>query len=418
MSTAPAVPEDAADAGEIAAALREAPFVRVVAAADGDALAASGVLARACREHSTPFQVRVDSVPDPTPGEGDDLVLGVGVSGGDVALAGADPASLVAADAVRQLGVDPDPMLALAGVASANHPLDAGEAATLLDAARQRTTVERRPGLATPTADLADGLAHSTLVHASVSGDPEAARATLSELGVPSDPTDEDRRRLASWLAIESTASSARAAEAVERALRPYATPDAPFATLDGFGDALDAVARERPGTGVALAIRGDGLRSAVLDAWRDHARAVHEALTAATTGRYDGVFVARVDVDGVDPGRLGTVARLCRDFQSPEPVVLVVSAAADAGIEGAAAAARVEGAAAAARVEGAAAAARVEGAAAAASTDDAPLADAMREAVQSVDADGSSAGDARRATARFDDGEVSRFVTAFREAL
>jgi len=135
-------------------------------------------------------------------------------------------------------------------------------------------------------------------------------------------------------------------------------------------------------------------LRSAVLDAWRDHARAVHEALTAATTGRYDGVFVARVDVDGVDPGRLETVARLCRDFRSPEPVVLVVSAAAAAGIEGAAAAA---------------------------STDDAPLAGAMREAVQSVDADGSSAGDARRATARFDGAvemEVSRFVTAFREAL
>ena len=37
---------------------------------------------------------------------------------------------------------------------------------------------------------------------------PEAARAVLSELGIPSDPTDEDRRRLASWLAIEATASS------------------------------------------------------------------------------------------------------------------------------------------------------------------------------------------------------------------
>jgi hypothetical protein len=41
-----------------------------------------------------------------------------------------------------------------------------------------------------------------------------------------------------------------------------------------------------------------------------------------------------------------------------------------------------------------------------------------MREAVRSVDADGSSAGDARRATARFGGGEVSRFITAFREAL
>ena len=393
MSTAPAVPEDADDAGEVAAALREAPFVRVVAAANGDALAASGVLARACRERSTPFQVRVDPIPDPTPGEGDDLVVGVGAAGGDVALAGADPASLVAAAAVRELGVDPDPMLALAGVAATDRPLDSGDAAALLDAARERTAVERRSGLATPTPDLADGLAHSTLVSAPVSGDPETAREALSRLDLPSEPTDEDRRRLASWLAIEATASSARATEAVERALRPHATPDARFATIEGFGDALDAVARERPGTGVALAIRDGGPVAATLDAWRGHARAVHETLTAATTGRYDGVFVARVDE--ADPGRLGTVARLCRDFQSPEPVVLVVGGAATAaGSDGAAAAA-------------------------AASVDDARLADATREAVRAVDADGTSAGDARRATARFDaDEEVSRFITAFREAL
>jgi len=390
MSTAPAVPEDAADAGEVAAALREAPFVRVVAAADGDALAASGVIARACRAQSTPFQVRVDPVPDPTPAAGDDVVVGVGAAGGDLTLAGADPVSLVAAAAANELGVDPDPTLALAGVATADRPLDSGDAAALLDAARERTAVERRPGLATPTPDLADGLAHSTLVSAPVSGDPEAARTALSTLDLPSEPTDEDRRRLASWLAIEATASSARATEAVERALRPHATPDARFATVEGFGDALDAVARERPGTGVALAIRDGRPVAATLDAWRGHARAVHEALTAATTGRYDGLFVVRVDE--ADPGRLGTVARLCRDFRSPEPVVLVV---------------------------GGGDAAECEAAAAAASVDDARLADATREAVRSVDADGTSAGDARRATARFDaDGEVSRFITAFREAL
>jgi len=385
MSTAPATPEDAA-AGDVAAALREAPFVRVVAAADGDALAASGVLARALGERSLPFQVRVDAVPDPTPGEGDDLVVGVGVSGGDVTIDGAEPASLVAAAAARELGIEPDPLLALAGVAAADHPLDAGDAAALLDAARELTAVDRRPGLATPTANHSDCLAHSTLVHAPVSGDLEAATAAVSTLDVPSSPTDEDRRRLASWLAIEATASSSRAAETVERALRPHATPDARFATIEGFGDALDAVARERPGTGVALAIRGaDDLRDAVLGAWRDHARAVHDALATATTGRYDGVLVARVDADGSDPARLATVARLCRDFRSPEPVVLVVSAA---------------------------------GAAAAASVDDARLDDATREAARAVNAGATSAGDARQATARFDGGEVSRFITAFREAL
>lgn len=382
MSTAPATAEDA-DAGEVAAAVREAPFVRVVAAADGDALAASGVLARALRESSIPFQIRIDAVPNPVPGDGDDLVVGIGAAGGDLALSGAEPASLTAAAAARELGVTPDPLLALAGVATARRPLGAGDAATLLDAARERTVVERRPGVAVPTADLGEGLAHSTLVSTPISGDPEAARATVSDLGLSAEPTDGEHRRLASWLAIEATASSARAAEAVERVLRPHAIPDASFATIEGFGDVLDAVARERPGTGVALAIREAGLRTATLDAWRTHARAVHGALAASATGRYDGVFAVRVDDS--NPGRLGTVARLCRDFRSPEPIVLVVGE---------------------------------DGGAAAASVDDARLGAAMAEAARTVDAGGTTAGDGRWATARIDSIEVSRFVTAFREAL
>jgi hypothetical protein len=388
MSTAPA-PTGDADAGSVAAALRDAPFVRVVASADGDALAASGVLARALTERSTPFQIRVETVPDAAVADADtdDLVVGVGAgaTGADLTLPGADrPASLLAAAAVRELGVDPDPVLALAGVAAADRPLDAGAGTTLLAAAGDR--IERRPGLAVPVADLADGLAHSTLVHAPFSGDPEEARAALAALDLPADPTDDDRRRLASWVAIEATPASPRAADAVGRLLRPHATPDGRFATVQGFGDVLDAVARERPGTGVALAIRS-AARTAAVDAWRDHARAVHDALAAATTARHDGVLVA--EVPETDPGRLGTVARLCRDFRSPEPVVLVI---ADDG-----------------------------SAAAAASTDDAPIdvAQALRGA---VDGRGRSAGDARRARARFDDDDdertASRLTTAFEEAL
>ncbi|WP_299331699.1 exonuclease RecJ [Haloplanus sp.] len=392
MATAPATTDTDADAGEVAAALRDAPFVRVVAAANGDSLAASGVLARALRTVAVPFQIRVDPIPDPasTMANGEDFVLGVGpgATGGDHGIGGARPASLAAAEVVRALGLDPDPVLALAGVAAAGHPVDAGDAAALLDAASRQTTVERRPGVAAPTADPADCLAHSTLVHASVSGDPEAARATLESLEYPADPADDDRRRLASWLAVESTASSARAVDAVERGLRPYATPDGRFATVAGFGDVLDAVARERPGTGVALAVRDgdndDTTRTAVVEAWRTHARAVHTAVAEATTGRYDGVLAVRVDTDA-DPGRLGTVARLCRDFRSPEPVVLVVA----------------------------------DRAAAAAAPGDADIGCATAEAVRAVEAGGKSAGDAQRATAGFDDNvAVSRFITAFREAL
>ncbi|MFC6988262.1 hypothetical protein ACFQJD_05175 [Haloplanus sp. GCM10025708] len=48
-----------------AAALREAAFVTVAASADGDSLAASGLLARALRDCDVPFQVRVRELPDP-----------------------------------------------------------------------------------------------------------------------------------------------------------------------------------------------------------------------------------------------------------------------------------------------------------------------------------------------------------------
>jgi hypothetical protein len=109
------------------------------------------------------------------------------------------------------------------------------------------------------------------------------------------------------------------------------------MATLGGLADVLNAVAVERPGVGVALAL-GHGGRSAALDAWRDHAAAVHRAVDTAHTGRYDGVYVVRADVradarsedieddngggEGATLGRLRTVARLVRDFRSPEPLV------------------------------------------------------------------------------------------------
>ena len=42
----------------VAAALSSASFVRLVASADGDGLAAAGLLARALRRADVPFQVR------------------------------------------------------------------------------------------------------------------------------------------------------------------------------------------------------------------------------------------------------------------------------------------------------------------------------------------------------------------------
>jgi hypothetical protein len=313
----------------------------------------------------------------------DALTLRVGAAGGaDLTLADPARAPAVAFEVARALETTADPRLALAGVAAAEAD---PAASTLADAAG----LERSPGVGLPGADLADGLGHTTLLHAPFTAGADAAGATLAELDLPADLDDEARRRLASFVAVETaTAPGAtpRAAEAVERALNPLRLgDDAPFATVEGYADVLAAVAREAPGAGVALAL-GHDARTPAVDAWRTHAGRAHAALREAETGRYDGVVVVRAplpaDPDEADraPGRLRTVARLARDFRAPEPTALVVS-------DGVAAAAT--------------AAADVDAAA------------ALAAATETDDVDGT----AREADARFA-ADAGTFETAAREAL
>ncbi|MFW5917137.1 MAG: exonuclease RecJ, partial [Halorubrum sp.] len=71
----------------LADVLADAPFARLVATDDGDALAAAGLLARALRATGTPFQARVD--PDPVPADIDDgVAVTVGVDRGPHAVHG------------------------------------------------------------------------------------------------------------------------------------------------------------------------------------------------------------------------------------------------------------------------------------------------------------------------------------------
>ncbi|WP_424014490.1 exonuclease RecJ [Halorubrum xinjiangense] len=318
----------------LAGVLADAPFVRLVATDDGDALAAAGLLARALRATGTPFQARVD--PGPVPDDVDDgVAVAVGVDRGPHAIPGTGrPASTAAFAVARALGAEPDPVVALAGVVAAGSIPGADGSGDALDAAERAGRVERRPGVALPVSGAtedspsrAEALAASTLASTRYSGDPEAARDALAPLGLPADPDADDRRRFASLVAVDAVDgddASERAASAVERALRPYATDD-PFETVGGYADVLDALAREAPGTGVALALASDpdpSLRSAALDAWRRHGLAAHRALDAATVGRYDGCVVARVDAS---LAVLPTVARLVRDFRSPEPVAVAL---------------------------------------------------------------------------------------------
>ncbi|KAB1196627.1 MULTISPECIES: exonuclease [Haloferax] len=319
MSMSPAEQTPAADA---AATLREATFVRLRVHTSGAAVAAAGVIGRALETLDVPFRIRATEAPDTT--ANDDVAAVVGLSDADADLE-LDPRDAVTV--VRELGVDPDPVVALAGQYAAG--VSPEDDTDLVDAARD-VGVESRPGVAVPTADLADGLAHTTLVHASFSADKERAQAILAELSLPAELDAGAHKRVASLVALDATGDGAtpRAVSAVERVLHPDATPNGPFATVGGFADVLDATVRETPGVAVALAL-GHDARDAALDAWRDHARATHAALREATTGRYERLYVLSCDLSS--PGRLATVARLARDFRSPEPTVLAVGTGAAA---------------------------------------------------------------------------------------
>ena len=359
--------EDSPAADSAADALREATFVRLLAGDDGDSLAAAGLLGRALAELGTPFHARVaERATEPTD---DATTVHIGLGGGDLTLPQERPASETAFGVARDLDCDPDPVLALAGMG------EGFEGTSAFEDAREQGIVERRPGVAVPVTDLADGLAHTTLVRASFSGDEEATTAALDG--------HDDPREVASLLALSvatTDGATPRAAESVARALRPYAITASDDAggeqptTVGGYADVLRASARERPGVGLALAL-GHDVWDAALTAWRTHGTRAHAALREATTERHRGVFVARVD-----DAPLATTARLLCDFRSPEPIALAVS----------------------------------ETRAAAAATEDTDLGDHMHEAGAAAGGDGD--GSARRGRARFENAD--EFVSAFREAL
>ncbi|WP_225334696.1 hypothetical protein [Halomicrobium urmianum] len=368
MSAAGRDHASATAASDVAAAVREADFVRLVARADGDALAAAGVLARALDARGTPFQATVARpFEDADRGTDADLTVAVGHGGpADESVRGR-PASATAFKAVQELGVEPDATLALAGAVAADDP-------GAIPSAPERAGVERRPGVAVPVADLADGLAHTTLVHAPFTGEEGRAADALADLDLGDAVDEEDRRRVASLVALTvagDPGATERATEAVERALRPRV--GGPFETLGGYADVLDATARERSGIAVALALGGD-VREAALSAWRDHADRAHAAVRGADASRYEDLSVLR------DAAPVGTVARLAADFRSPEPVTLALAG----------------------------------GEAAVRSTDGRDVADAVAAAANAVNGEAVGRGD--RARARIDDADA--FVAALREAL
>jgi len=163
MSAADRPAGSAPTASDVAAACRDAGFARLVATADGDALAATGVIARALAERARPFQASVAEPPaDLTRSTEADLTIALGRTDATADLSippGTTAISEVAFDAAGELGVAPDPLLALAGATAA--PVEPG--GDLLEAATA-AGVRQRPGVAVPTADLTEGLAVASVL--------------------------------------------------------------------------------------------------------------------------------------------------------------------------------------------------------------------------------------------------------------
>ncbi|ELY94880.1 exonuclease RecJ [Natrialba chahannaoensis JCM 10990] len=365
---------DADTAVTAATAIESAGFVRVITRADGDALAASGLLTAALSATNTPFQVTVGrTIADRTEratrhadtGDASDELAVVFGTVDEPAREHAirldsdeRPATLAAADTVRELGsrdsddsstpaetrtqtptrtptdeptrTEPtlDPVLALAGLVAAGVDPGAGESEWVLESARERGLVERRPGVAVPTADPVDGLAHSTHLCAPWSGDLEAIREALSPTGLDLDQPEtfdgDDHRTLGSLVALDVVGAddaTETAATSIQRVLRPYAitSDEYAFATVGGYAAVLEATARAEPGTGAALAMGLDA-REPALAAWRAYGSRAHAALKSASMGRYDGLLV--VDIDG---GPVEAVAQIALAYRSPEPTVLAV---------------------------------------------------------------------------------------------
>ncbi len=295
----------------LTASLRDADFVRLVVAPDGASVCTCGLIIRALTASETAYQLSVTPRFERADRSTDaDLTVAIGRSTPEADLTiGLDSPGVQTAHAVAtEFGVEDLPLALAGAVAAAGHPGD--ELSTL---AAERG-IERRPGVGIPTADIPDGLAHSTLVHAPFSGMIDDASATIAGLA-------DDPQALASQVALAVAGDpegTARGADRVERLLRPLA--GGPFGTIAGYADVLETLASEQPGLAVACTV-GNADRERALSAWRTHAAAAHETVRSAQTGRYDGVFVAQCN-----GGPVRTVARLLADFRSLEPVVLVVT--------------------------------------------------------------------------------------------
>lgn len=335
------MPSDTTPPGDgpaVAGELQTAEFLQVAVYPDADSLAAAAMLAQVAQAKDCPFHIRTGIDATQWDPQEDTTTATVGYTAAtaeepvDIRLGDGEPAASETLRVVQAVdGVETDPVLALAALTTRPEPLAdvAGETLTL---AEDLGYVATRPGVATATQDLTQGLAGMLGVHAPFSGRPDHAQAALVELELPIEIDDDAHQRVEAFVATAATPTRRPAARrALESIIRPRVTDSGPVETLRGYGDILEATSRTAPGVGIALALgrRDPGDAIEVLDAYAQDA---HECLRRADIFEYDGFAACRVDPDpsAVDADRvqavLPTVARLARDYKTTEPACIAVT--------------------------------------------------------------------------------------------
>lgn len=304
--------------------LQTASLVRILTRQTGDAIAAAGLLGRALTDFAVPFQItptasRAERARRAERGDREALTVAIGaVDHADITIGGPQATTTVTEILHEATDHSPDPLLALAGCVAGGITPDATP--ELLGQA-EATGLEQQPGVGVPTTDLTTGLAATLWLHGPFSGRPDRVETLLSELGIGADeaPTEATRQQLASLVAIAGTNGPypEQAAATIERALHPYV--GGPFETIAGYAEILSAVSRDTPGVAIGVAL-GSDLAETARSIWASHAMAAHQGLRAATTERYGGLYVLRIE-----EGPAETIAALAHRVQSPEPTTLVV---------------------------------------------------------------------------------------------
>lgn len=339
MATTGRTEAEAPSNSDVAAQLHESSFVGLYPVRTGDAIAATGVLARSLDSCGIPYQVALAPLPAEPCRETDadvTVALGRPMDEGFDALGDDGPTSGRAFAIARELEEETDRSpstatveLALTGV------LSAGETppADLLDAADE-AGLDRRPGVGVPTANLIEGVAYTTGFHTSISGSPEETAETLAGVdglegedagkadAVDSGPAEATDRTIASLVSLTVAADEELPASGAQRFQRCLNTHESSrYRTTAGFADVLRATAAVAPGTALELAL-GTAEQAVGLDCWRDVGQTVHSQIRDAETNRYDGLVVVETQTGDF----LDVFAQLVVDYRAAEPLVLAVT--------------------------------------------------------------------------------------------